>query len=179
MAENVSNEYYHNTIVDSVDDGVLLSSGAPTSTWTNNIIWGNGAEQVDDDSANDPDMSYTIINSGDYSGFTHGAVEINSDPLTGFNYRPNARSPSVDAALLLQLHDSDYRDFNGKIGVGDGFDIGAYEFYKGEGWPPFIFDNSGNKIVTLFAFGSSDVLLIEATSDCYLIEDTSDCLLLE
>jgi len=127
---NTGNILYNNTIVDNLDDGLLINSGAAAITLVNNIIWDNAGEQIDNDSANEPVVSYSVINATDYSGFTHGAVEINTDPILNIGYSLQPGSSAINVGSNLG---SPYNiDFYGRNqnDFGSNWEIGAKAYVR-------------------------------------------------
>jgi len=125
------NVFYNNTIINNTNDGVLLETNSPITTWTNNIIANNGGEGVDDNSANDPTFTYNCLynnTGGNYSGFTLGAGCIETDPqilsVARNNFRIGPASSCRNAGTDVSLT----RDFEGKhVPFSTAQDIGAFE----------------------------------------------------
>jgi hypothetical protein len=112
-ASNNGNLFWNNTVAGNTDDGVELKAGSLTSTWVNNIIDGNGAYGVHDETgidANDPTFTYNDLfnnTSGNYTGFALGTGCIETDPALDSAYRINASSPAWgtgDSTVNVQAH---------------------------------------------------------------------------
>ncbi|NIP42764.1 MAG: hypothetical protein GWN00_18435, partial [Aliifodinibius sp.] len=98
---STGNVYYNNTITNSLEDGVEIYTGGPTSTWKNNIFANNVGYGFADYGAVDADVTYSCLynnTAGNYTGLTLGTGCIETDPFFDINYSLRATSPCNGSA---------------------------------------------------------------------------------
>lgn len=127
----------NNTLIGNGEHGLRVNSAAEQMRVTNNIFSGNAHHGLSCTTALLPVISHNDVWSnvaGNYSGCAAGTGDISADPLlvdvTVGDFRLQAGSPCIDAGTESGAPTTDI------AGVprpqGDGFDIGAHEFWASE-----------------------------------------------